>query len=476
MSTTKEKTPISLIEAILVFVVSVGLIILFSKVGLPTGACTTITGVLLALYNVFRVKMKSNDCAELFYQKVGSSMSAIAILLLSAFNAVTWAMSGTSPFLVIAGLRALTPGTCLILSFVLMFVLTMVTGQAWGLLPTLGLACFTVGNALGLNPALMAATIISGTYMGETLAPLSDGTNYQAAMIERDVMTVVKGNAPATVPGAAVAVIILAVVGFSTKTSGTASMESARAMADTIAATGNYTVISLLPIVVMLVLIILKINLYACIFSSSLCAIILAMLTNGHSVVAVVSNAWNGMASATGDAIIDSVFTLGGVSGMGWTVFVIFGACVFASQLIASGVPTIILDKLVRFCANARSLSFTTIVASLVLMLLTGGQYTVMTLISNVFNGKYKEINVDNSVLARCSYNYSSMVMTFIPWSSMCAATFALIGYTGNFYDVIPYCFAAFASFFFIVLWAAIGKFAPPWNNKVEKAAADAAE
>jgi len=398
MENSQTKT-ISFVEALVVFALAIFMIVFLSMQGAPTAMCPLITGILLAGYNVFRLKMKVGDCVELAYQKIYGSMSAIAIIVLSGFNAVTWAMCGTTPYLVINGLNLLTPATCLMLTFILMFASTALTGQAWGMMPTIGMACFTVANALGINPALTIGTIISATYLGDTLSLLSDGTNYQAAMIERDVLSVVKGNLPVTIPGAIIGLVAAGIMGMSSGATG--SVAAAREISAAVAATGSYGIVTLLPIVVLFVLIFLKVHLVPCVLGSSLTAILIGVLTGKCGFMEAISNAWNGMSSATGDAVVDALFTVGGASGMAWTVFVIFAACVFASQFVATGAPNILLGKAAMFCSSVRSLGFTTLIASVACLVLTGGQYTSMTLVANVFNEKYKEMNVDPSVLSQ---------------------------------------------------------------------------
>ena len=47
----------------------------------------------------------------------------------------------------------------------------------FGLLRSIGVALMGIGQALGVSPAITAGAIVSGSYFGDKMSPLSDTTN-----------------------------------------------------------------------------------------------------------------------------------------------------------------------------------------------------------------------------------------------------------------------------------------------------------
>ena len=228
---------------------------------------------------------------------------------------------------------------------------------------------------------------------------------------------------------------------------------------DSLAASGNYSIICLLPILVLMVLILAKVPIIPAVLGSSISAIIIAVLNNGVSVSEIVSNAWNGYTAQTGNDIVDAALSGGGVMGTTGTVLIIFGSSFFAAMLVITGIPDIILEKASYFCSTKRSLAFTTVIANLFILIATGSIYTSMTLMGNMFKKKYDEMGLGRSALSMIVYPFQNMVTVFLPWSVISSTTFALIGYSGSYYAIMPYIIGTFTSIGLLLVCIAMGKF-----------------
>lgn len=454
MENTKN---MSFTESIIILACAVGCLIFGSLNGLSTAVALHLTAGILMIYAIIRFKMKFEDLQDACFSKIHSSMLCIYIVILAGFNAVTWIMAGTTPYLTQLGLKVLTPATCLIVAFVLNFLATMLTGQAWGIMPTIGLACFTIANALGINPALSAGVIISSTYLGDTLAPLSDGPNYMAAMTDLTCLDVVKSMIPISVGGALIGTIIAGILGMNSVS--TTSSEEAEKIYTAISSTGSYSIICLLPIVVLLVLIFIKVPIIPSVLGSSFSALIIAVFKNGYSFLDAISNAWYGISSETGNPIIDAMFSASGASGTASTVFIIFGASWLACMIVTLHIPETILSKFERFCSTPRTLVCITLISNIFVLFATGSIYTTMTVMGNMFKEKYEQVGLGKSVLAMLVYPFQNMITVFLPWSVMCSATYPLIGYTGSPYAILPYITGTFGSIGLLIIFVILGKY-----------------
>ena len=123
-----------------------------------------------------------DDLQKGFVKSIGTALPSMLILLLIGSLAGTWMISGVVPAMIYYGLEFLNPKLFLMLSVVICAIVSVVSGSSWSTVATIGVALLGIGNAMEINPALVAGAIISGAYFGDKVSPLSDTTNLAPAM------------------------------------------------------------------------------------------------------------------------------------------------------------------------------------------------------------------------------------------------------------------------------------------------------
>ena len=93
------------------------------------------------------------------------------------------------PTMIYYGLQIMTPKIFLPAAVVLCTLVAFAIGS-WGTIGTIGLAFMGIGSALGLPAPVVAGAIISGTYAGEMVSPLSDATNLSSAVVGDNVFNI----------------------------------------------------------------------------------------------------------------------------------------------------------------------------------------------------------------------------------------------------------------------------------------------
>jgi NhaC family Na+:H+ antiporter len=146
-------------------------------------------------------------------KSIGSTMSAIIILLLIGALAGTWLLSGVVPAMVYYGLKILSPEVFLVAACVISAIVSLATGSSWSTIATIGIALLGIGQALGISDGLIAGSIISGAYFGDKMSPLSDTTNLAPAMAGTDLFTHIKHMIWTTGPSIGITLVIFAVIG-----------------------------------------------------------------------------------------------------------------------------------------------------------------------------------------------------------------------------------------------------------------------
>ena len=72
---------------------------------------------------------------------------------------------------------------------------SLATGSSWTTSGTVGIALRVIGCFLGFPPEMVAGAVISGSYFGDKMSPLSDTTNPLQQIAGTDLFTHIKKNA-----------------------------------------------------------------------------------------------------------------------------------------------------------------------------------------------------------------------------------------------------------------------------------------
>ncbi len=75
----------------------------------------------------------------------------------------------------------------LIAAFFITSVISVCTGTSWGSAGTIGVALMGVAVGLDVSLATTVCAVVSGTYFGDKISPLSDSTNFAAIVTDTDL-------------------------------------------------------------------------------------------------------------------------------------------------------------------------------------------------------------------------------------------------------------------------------------------------
>ncbi len=198
----------------------------------------------------------------------GIMIGLAPILILLAVGGLigTWILCGTVPSMIYYGVQILEPSVFYAASSMMSAIVAVSIGSSWTVAGTLGIGLMGISTSFGLSPAITAGAIISGAYFGDKLSPLSDTTNLASAVAGQDLFEHIKHMLWTTIPGYAVTLIILLVIGDPIG----ASPDDIRVLQENLRSEFNIGLHLLLPLVFMLVLIYKRVAAYPAIVISSL--------------------------------------------------------------------------------------------------------------------------------------------------------------------------------------------------------------
>jgi NhaC family Na+:H+ antiporter len=149
-------------------------------------------------------------------RSISQALPAIFILLGIGALIGTWAMSGTIATMIYYGLQVLDPQNFYPSVIVVTALVSASIGSSWTTAGTVGVGMIGIAHGLGMSEAITAGAIVSGSYFGDKLSPLSDTTNLAPAVAGTDLYTHIRHMLWTTVPSMILATGIFALIGMNT--------------------------------------------------------------------------------------------------------------------------------------------------------------------------------------------------------------------------------------------------------------------
>ena len=291
----------------------------------PNQLALLFAAILSGLIGVFHLKLKYSELEKHTLNSVGVSLQALLILLVVGALIGVWILNGVVPTMIFYGIKLINPTVFLPVSFIICSVVSIATGSSWSTVGTVGIALIGIGQTLGISEGLVAGAIVSGSYFGDKMSPLSDTTNLAPAMAGAELFEHIKHMVYTSGPAAIISLILFIIFGlsYSTDTINSSQINEVLTLMDE---SFNITPwLFTLPIIVFilvkkkvpalpaLVAGVLIGSLYVLIFQQDLLHRITGegfSFKNTYEVV--IKTAFGGFESTTGNKMVDKLFSRGG--------------------------------------------------------------------------------------------------------------------------------------------------------------------
>src|SRR3954452_4149642 len=114
---------------------------------------------------------------------VSSAMSAVYILLAVGALIGTWNLSGTIPTIVYYGIGLLQPSIFYLSAVLICGLVGLSIGSSWTTAATIGVGLVALAPAMGASPEITAGAVISASYFGDNMTPISETTVLVPSMV-----------------------------------------------------------------------------------------------------------------------------------------------------------------------------------------------------------------------------------------------------------------------------------------------------
>ena len=392
-------------------------------------------------------------------KSISSAMSAIIILLIIGSLTGTWLLGGIVPALIYYGVQIIDPSFFLFASCIVCALTALSIGSSWTTVATIGVALITIGEALNIPVEMTAGSIISGSYFGDKISPLSDTTNLASAMAEVDLIKHIKYMLYTTVPSIIISLILFLIIG--AKFSGVIDSNEINQLTLTIE--NNFYIgpeLFLTPII-MAFLIFKKVPAFPTLFIGTILGAITAVLFQKNVIYNLSESDFISgldyykviLQSMFGEIKIgDELLNSQGMFGMLNTVWLIICAMIFGGVMEKSGFLKQIANKIMTKAKSASSLVATTGGSCMFFNLTASDQYLAIVVPGRMYKSMYKKRKLSPENLSRTLEDTGTVTSVLVPWNTCGAYQAGVLGVATVNY--LPFCFFNLISPLMTLLYA----------------------
>ncbi len=460
MTKTEVKKPSALISLLIVLFLVVTIVIQVIVLGSPSIRMTLIFAAAFAVVLLMATGTKWKTIEEGILHGAAIATTPNMIMILIGMAIPVLIACGAIPVLIYYGTQIIHPSYFLFTVAIVCAVGSLATGSSWTTGATFGVAFMGISISLGISPAATAGAVISGAIFGDKMSPLSDSTNLAAGVTEANLFDHIKSMLYTTGPAFILSLVIYFVIGlgYSAESIDSAAVDSIlTGISTSFNITPLYAIIALIPLVLVLVCGAKQVSAILTMVLVGLVAMIIAMVFQGYGLVDLMGYMDGGFVSTTGVTDVDSLLSRGGISSMMWTVSVALLGLAYGGILEKARVLEVLLEKLGKLTASAKTLIPTHIVTTILLNFLSSSQYMAILIPGRMFVPAYKKLGIAPKVASRTCEDSGTVTSPIVPWG-LCGVFFA--GVLGvSTLEYAPYTFLAYLTPIIAIIYSSTGLF-----------------
>lgn len=419
---------------------------------------TSLVGIYLGL--------QWTDIRKGIFHVIHVALPSVAVLITVGMIIGVWIASGTVPTIIYYGLKTLSPEIFLAAGMIICAVVSVSLGTSWGSVGTVGLALMGIGEGFDIPMYWTAGAVVSGSFFGDKISPLSDTTNLAPAVTGTDVFSHIKNMMATTIPAMLIALVIYLLVGFFVIDTQSISFEKINGITNTLDENFYISVWLLLPAVIVMALALKKFPPLPSLFAGVVAGGVTAVVAQGQSLQAIFDFANNGYSIQTGISEIDSLLNRGGIQSMMWTISLVLIALGFGGALEKTGCLRTIINAIKSRVTTFAGTQTAAVGTAFSTNLVAGDPYLSVALPGRMYSPVYRGMGYSTLNLSRGIEEGGTLMSPLIPWNAGGAFVISALGLGisgGNLENLlyIPFAFACWTAPIIGIVYAYAGLFSP---------------
>ena len=349
------------------------------------------------------------------FEAIRMVVPTLCLLMAIGVMIGTWLQSGTIATIIAWGLKMINPAWLLPLTLLFCSLLSLVTGTSYGSVGSAGVAMMAIGNAMGINPGMVAGAVICGAMFGDKLSPLSDTTNLAPAVAGSKLGDHIRSMLWTTLPTYVITLIIFTILGFS-QTAGDYTTGNISTYVDALNNEFHLGFLTMIPAILIIVLLLCKVNAISALGISSFAAGFVSFFVQHDTLQSIIRTAYNGYSTAIEEPVLQSILNRGGMGSMLQYVAIICFAVGMGGMLEKLGVLDHILNAIVKRINSDGSMILATLITGYITSLISCSQPMAHVLTGRLMAPIFKERKVAPEILSRCLEDSGTLAGPMIPW------------------------------------------------------------
>lgn len=440
MENIKEKKRPEFGYAIIILLTLAAILVYgLSVIKAPLAVIMFIAWIVVNLFAI-RLGYKYKELEKIAIKQVGHSLQSVVIMLAVGMLISSWIASGTVPTIIYYGLKIINPDYYLVTTLVICAIVSMFTGTSWGTIGTVGVALLGIGISMGIHPGMIAGALISGSWFGDKLSPLSDTTNFQSGVMGVPLMTHIKHMLYTTVPSFLVSAILFFILG----------RGNAASFDDTVITqiTGQLdsffkiSFITLIPLIVVIVLLIMQRPASQSILIGAILGMALAIFYQGFDAKMVIGSGLTGFNYEFNDEFFNKLLNRGGMDSMTRTIQALIFTTGLGGMLREMDILKVIVDPISKKIKSDFALIFSGIFVTYLSIALTGSHMFASIMVQSTMLDLYKKNGLKPENASRITEDCGTLGVTLIPYGVTALFIVDTLGI--DFATFFPYTFFCF--------------------------------
>ena len=440
MENIKEKKRPEFGYAIIILLTLAAILVYgLSVIKAPLAVIMFIAWIVVNLFAI-RLGYKYKELEKIAINQVGHSLQSVVIMLAVGMLISSWIASGTVPTIIYYGLKIINPDYYLVTTLVICAIVSMFTGTSWGTIGTVGVALLGIGISMGIHPGMIAGALISGSWFGDKLSPLSDTTNFQSGVMGVPLMTHIKHMLYTTVPSFIVSGILFFILG----------RGNAASFDDTVITqiTGQLdsffkiSFITLIPLIVVIVLLIMQRPASQSILIGAILGMALAIFYQGFDAKMVIGSGLTGFNYEFNDEFFNKLLNRGGMDSMTRTIQALIFTTGLGGMLREMDILKVIVDPISKKIKSDFALIFSGIFVTYLSIALTGSHMFASIMVQSTMLDLYKKNGLKPENASRITEDCGTLGVTLIPYGVTALFIVDTLGI--DFATFFPYTFFCF--------------------------------
>lgn len=415
-----------------------------------------------------------SDIQDGAFHVVRVAIPAIAILMIIGMIIAIWIASGTVPFMMYYGFQVLSVEFFLPAAMILCSVVSLCLGTSWTTVGTVGLALMGIGSGFGIPEYWTAGAVVSGSFFGDKMSPLSDTTNLAPAVTGDDLFDHIRNMIPTTIPAMLIAFAVYVFVGFNVIDVSAGDLSKIEELTRGLESNFNLSIALLIPVILVIGMALKKMPAIPTLFVGVLASMVLTIVLQGATYHEALTYLQNGYKIDSGVAIVDSLLNRGGIQSMTWMITLVMIALAFGGALERTRCLETIVIAMLNKTRSFFGLQASATVTSIGTNVIAGDPYLSIALPARMYAQAYRGRDYSTLNLSRAVEEGGTLVSPLIPWNAGGAFVITALGLgiaDGNTENLL-YIVCAIACWLSPVLgltYAAFGVFSPRASDEEKK-------